>query len=78
MKKIQVLGMGCAKCNKLEENVRTAAQQLGIEYEIEKIKDINVITGFGVMLTPALVIDGQVKSAGKLLTVDEIRDMLIG
>jgi len=70
--------MGCAKCNKLEENVRTAAQQLGIEYEIEKIKDINVITGFGVMLTPALVIDGQVKSAGKLLTVDEIRDMLIG
>ena len=78
MKKIQVLGTGCPKCNKLEENVKTAAQQLGIEYEIEKIKDINVITGFGVMLTPALVIDGQVKSAGRLLTVDEIRDMLIG
>ena len=78
MKKIQVLGMGCAKCNKLKENAKAAAQQLGMEYEIEEIKDINVIAGLGVMLTPALVIDGQVKSAGKLLTVDEIRDMLIG
>ena len=61
MKKIQVLGMGCAKCDKLEENAKAAADELGIEYEIEKIKDLNVIAGFGVIATPALVIDGVVK-----------------
>ena len=76
MKKIQVLGMGCPKCNKVAENAELAAQRLGIEYEIEKIKDINVISGFGVMLTPALVIDGEVKTAGKVPSVEDIEGML--
>lgn len=76
MKKIQILGMGCAKCNKLYENAEAAARQLGIEYEMEKIKDINVITGFGVMVTPALAVDGMVKVTGKVPSVEEIRKML--
>ena len=76
MKKIQVLGMGCAKCNKLSENAEAAAKQLGIEYEMEKIKDINVITGFGVMVTPALAVDGVVRMAGKVPSVEEIKKML--
>ncbi len=76
MKKIQILGMGCAKCEKLYENAEMAARQLGIEYEMEKIKDINVITGFGVMVTPALAVDGMVKVSGKIPSVEEIRKML--
>lgn len=76
MKKIQILGMGCAKCNKLYENAEAAARQLGIEYEMEKIKDINVITGFGVMVTPALAVDGMVKVTGKVPSVEEIKKML--
>ena len=76
MKKIQVLGMGCPKCNKVAENAETAAKELGVEFEIEKIKDINVISGFGVMMTPALAIDGEVKVSGKVPTVDEIKKML--
>jgi small redox-active disulfide protein 2 len=71
--KIQILGTGCPKCKKLVENAESAAQTAGIiEYEIEKITDINDIMAFGVMMTPALAIDGQVKSCGKLLTPDEI------
>ena len=76
MKKIQILGTGCPKCKKLAENAEAAAKELGIEYELEKITDIREIMGFGVMLTPALVIDGQVKVAGKVPAPDEIRQML--
>jgi len=76
MKKIQILGMGCPNCEKLERNARMAADQLGIEYELVKIKDMNVIMGYGVMVTPALAIDGVVKSAGKVLSVAEIKAML--
>ena len=76
MKKIQILGMGCAKCNRLEENARTAAEALGIAYEIEKVDDIEKIMSFGVMSTPALAVDGKVVSAGTLLTPDEIKDLL--
>ena len=76
MKKIQVLGMGCPKCNKVAENAEAAAKEMGIEFEIEKIKDLNVITGFGVMLTPAIVIDGQVVASGKVPSVEEIKKML--
>ena len=76
MKKIQVLGTGCAKCRKLAENAETAAKELGIEYELEKVTDINEIMSFGVMLTPSLVIDGQVKVVGKAATADEIKQML--
>ncbi len=76
MKKIQILGAGCPKCKKLAENVETAAKELQIEYEIEKVTDINDIMGFGVMMTPALVIDGQVKTVGKVPSTDEIKQML--
>ncbi len=59
MKKIQILGMGCAKCNRLQENAEEAAKALDIEYEIEKVNDIEKIMSFGVMLTPALAVDGS-------------------
>ena len=76
MKKLQILGTGCPKCKKLTELTEQAAQELGIAYEIEKITDINDIIGFGVMATPALAIDGEVKSSGKILSVDEIKSIL--
>lgn len=76
MKKIQVLGTGCPKCKKLAENAETAAKTLGIEYEIEKVTDINNIMKFGVMMTPALAIDGQVKVVGKVPSQDEIKNLL--
>jgi small redox-active disulfide protein 2 len=76
MKRIQVLGTGCAKCKKLRENAEAAAKELGVEATVEKVEDINEITSFGVMMTPALAIDGQVKAVGKVLTVDDIKKML--
>jgi len=75
-KLIQVLGPGCAKCQKLYELARQAADELGLKAQVEKITDINVITGFGVMMTPALAVDGEVKVAGKLPTVEEIKQWL--
>ena len=74
--KIQILGTGCPKCKKLAENAEAAAQALGIEYEIEKVTDINEIMKAGVMMTPALVVDGAVKSAGKALSADDIKKFL--
>jgi small redox-active disulfide protein 2 len=76
MKKIQILGTGCPKCKKLAENAETAAKTMGVECAIEKVTDINEIMKFGVMLTPALVIDGQVKVVGKVPAPDEIKKML--
>ncbi len=76
MKKIQILGTGCAKCHRLQENAEAAAKELGIEYELEKVNDIDKIMSFGVMVTPALAVDGVVKAAGKLLTPDEIKELL--
>ncbi len=76
MKKIQILGTGCPKCKKLAENAEMAAKELGIEYEIEKITNINDIMNFGVMMTPALAIDGEVKTSGRIPSVDEIKNML--
>jgi small redox-active disulfide protein 2 len=76
VKLIQVLGPGCAKCAKLKDNADEAVQQLGIEASVEKIEDINVITGFGVMMTPALAVDGEVKIVGKVPSVDEIKNLL--
>jgi small redox-active disulfide protein 2 len=76
MKTIQILGTGCPKCKKLAENAEAAAKALGIEYQLEKVTDIDRIMGFGVMMTPALVVDGQVKAAGKVPSADEIRKML--
>ncbi|MBN1346115.1 MAG: TM0996/MTH895 family glutaredoxin-like protein [Phycisphaerae bacterium] len=75
-KKLQILGTGCAKCAKLAENTEAAAKDLGIEYELEKVTQINEITKFGVMMTPALAVDGQVKVVGKVPSVDEIKGMI--
>jgi len=76
MKKIQVLGTGCPKCKKLAENAEVAAKELGIEYQLEKITQVNDIMKMGVMMTPALAIDGVVKVAGKVASPDEIKKML--
>ena len=76
MKKLQILGPGCPKCKKLAENTETAAKDLGIEYTLEKVTDINDIMKFGVMMTPALAVDGQVKVVGKIPSPDEIKKML--
>ena len=76
MIKVQVLGTGCPKCSQLEENARAAIHQLGLQAEVEKISDLNEIIKFGVMLTPGFAVDGQVKSSGKLLSVEEIKTLL--
>ncbi len=77
MKKIQILGTGCPKCRKLAENTEAAAKDLGIEYEIEKVTDINDIISFGVAMMPALAVDGEVKSVGKVLSIEDIKTMLV-
>jgi len=76
MKKIQVLGPGCPKCTRLAEVAEAAAVAAGVEYTLEKVTDINAITGFGVMMTPALAVDGQVKVVGKVPSVEEIKALL--
>lgn len=76
MKKLQILGTGCAKCNALTQATEKAAQALGLQYELEKVTDLNRIMLFGVMMTPALVVDGKVKVAGKVPSVEEIKTML--
>jgi small redox-active disulfide protein 2 len=76
--KIQILGTGCPKCKKLAENAEAAAKALLLDFELEKIMDINQITAFGVMMTPALAIDGTVKLVGKASSVDELKAVLAG
>ncbi len=76
MKLVQVLGPGCAKCEKLKHNAEEAVLQSGVEATVEKITDINVITSFGVMMTPALAVDGEVKSVGKVLPSEDIQKFL--
>jgi small redox-active disulfide protein 2 len=76
MKRLQILGTGCPKCKKLAENTEAAAKALGIEYDLVKVTDINEIMKFGVMMTPALAVDGQVKVVGKVPSPDEIKKML--
>lgn len=76
MKKLQILGTGCPKCKTLAENTEAAAKELGFEYEIVKVTDINEITGFGVMATPALAVDGEVKVSGRVASPDEIKKIL--
>lgn len=76
MKKIQIIGTGCPKCKKLAENADAAAKELGIDYELEKVTQINDIMKMGVMVTPALAIDGEVKIVGKVPSVDDIKGML--
>ena len=74
--KIQILGTGCAKCEKLAEAAKTAATELNLDFELVKVTDINEIMSFGVMMTPALVVDGTVKTFGKVLSVEEIKALL--
>lgn len=76
MKKLQILGTGCPKCNTLAAKTEEAAKELGIEYELIKVSDINDIMSFGVMMTPALAVDGQVKVSGKVPGVDEIKSLI--
>jgi small redox-active disulfide protein 2 len=76
MKKIQILGPGCPNCSKLAENVNMAANDLGLEFHAEKVTDINEIIKFGVMGTPALVVDGVVKVSGRVPTMEELKKML--
>lgn len=73
---IQILGMGCPKCEKLTALAEQAARELGIEYRIEKVKDLKEIMKFSVMRTPALAVDGQVKVAGRIPTPEELKGML--
>jgi len=73
---IQILGPGCPKCTKLAENAEAAAKALGIDYQLEKVTDITRIMDFGVMMTPALVVDGQVKVVGKVPDVEAVKAML--
>ncbi|HNZ16994.1 MAG TPA: thioredoxin family protein [Candidatus Hydrogenedentes bacterium] len=76
MKKLQILGTGCPKCQKLAETAETAARELGLEYEVEKVKEIDKIMAFGVMMTPALAVDGEVKVSGKVPSIDELKKLL--
>ena len=76
MKKIQILGTGCPKCKLLTANAEAAVKALGIEAQIEKVEKIQDILAFGVMTTPALVVDGQVRSAGKVLGPEDIKKFL--
>ncbi len=76
MKKIQILGTGCAKCQQLAAVAADAAKALGGPYELRKVTDLKEIMSFGVMFTPALVVDGQVKVAGRVPSVEEAKKLL--
>ena len=75
---VQILGSGCPKCQQLAQNAQAAIDELGIEASIEKITDSDAIMEMGVAMTPALAIDGEVKSAGKVLPQEKIADLLRG
>ena len=74
--KLQILGTGCAKCKALTQATEQAARALGLPYELEKVTDLNRIMSFGVMMTPALVVDGKVKVSGKVPNVNELKSLL--
>ena len=76
MKKLQVLGPGCPKCLELAKRTEEAAKVAGGEYEVEKVSDLQKIMSFGVMMTPALVVDGVVKVVGQVPSVDEIKKII--
>ena len=76
MKKVQILGPGCPKCIELAKRSHEAAQSVGGDIEVEKVTDLKQIMSFGVFMTPALVVDGQVKVIGKVPSVDEIKKMI--
>lgn len=74
--KIQILGTGCAKCNALAMATEKAAQSLGLQYELEKVTDLRQIMAFGVMTTPALVVNGAVKVSGRVPSLDDLKKLL--
>ncbi|MBT3274846.1 MAG: thioredoxin family protein [Spirochaetales bacterium] len=76
--KIQILGTGCPKCQALEANAKTAVAKAGLDAQVVKVTDIDKIGEMGVMVTPALAVDGTVKKAGKVLSVDEIIELVKG
>jgi len=73
---IKILGTGCPKCRQLEENVKKAVELAGVNVTIENVTNINDIMSYGVMMTPALVVNGEVKSSGRVLTPEQIADIL--
>jgi small redox-active disulfide protein 2 len=75
-KTIQILGPGCPKCQKLSEEAEKAAKELGLEYEIIKVKDLKEIMKYGVLTTPGLAVDGKVKAVGKVLDAQKIKEFL--
>ena len=77
MKRLQILGTGCPKCRMLTDHTEQAAKALGLEYTLEKVTDINAIIAFGVVATPALVVDGEVKVAGRVPMPDAIKALLV-
>jgi small redox-active disulfide protein 2 len=77
MRTLQILGMGCAKCQALAERTEEAARALGLEYTIEKVTDLDAIVASGAMVTPALVVDGQLKVAGRVPTAETIKTLLV-
>lgn len=77
MRKVQILGTGCAKCKTLYENTKKAVEDAGVEAEIEKVEDIREIMKFNVLMTPGLVIDGEVKAAGRVLSSEDIKKLLV-
>jgi len=76
MKKIEILGMGWPKCNQLAERAKDAVKELGIDAEVIKVQDIKAITNYGVLITPALVVDGVVRVAGKIPKIEEIKEWI--
>jgi small redox-active disulfide protein 2 len=76
--RIQILGMGCPKCKQLSANAEQAVKEGGIDATVEKVTDLQEIMKFGVLTTPALAVDGKVKSAGRVLSAKEIADLLTG
>ncbi len=75
---IKILGKGCKSCRLLEKNVKKAVEEMGVEATFDKVTDIVEIAEHGVMKTPGLVVDGVVKSSGKVLSISEIKDLLSG
>ncbi len=76
MKQLLILGTGCPKCEKLAADTERAAGEMGLEYELHKVTDVRAISGFGVMMTPALVVDGEVKCVGKVPNLEQLKEML--
>ncbi len=74
--KLEILGPGCKRCQQLAENTKAAVEALGVQADVVKVTDIQAIMGYGIMATPALVVDGQVRLSGRVATPDEIRDLL--